>query len=146
MSEKYESHYSHGKQITPAQYIAEIMCEKKAKLQGKDLPQKFWTIKPWEAYFRMQVTMANRLLKKWSDVAIVRALRSQAAFNIYSLGAPHLVDIIRSEQTIVDTKAAALKDFVPVVRPDVTAQPRKIKSKRNALSALKELDNGEEES
>ena len=42
MTNKYPSRYSNGKQVSAAQYITEVICEHKAKIDGLDLNYKFW--------------------------------------------------------------------------------------------------------
>ena len=42
MQNKYPSKYSNNKTVSAAQYITEIICEKKAKREGKDLHYIFW--------------------------------------------------------------------------------------------------------
>jgi hypothetical protein len=95
---KYKSKYSNS-EVTAAQYITELICEKLAQKKQTDLPQKFWTLPEWKRFFAQQVISANSLLKLYSATAIIRALRNKAAFGIYSLRAPHLDSIIELEET-----------------------------------------------
>ena len=46
----YISKYSNGKEVSDAQYITEIICEKKAKREKKDLHYRFWLNKEWENF------------------------------------------------------------------------------------------------
>lgn len=98
----YPSKYSNNQWIRPDQYIIEIICEKKAKKDNIDLPLQFWKNKEWEKFFKSQLRKCRSLLKKYSHVAIVKALKDQRAYSIYSLFAPWLEDIIQSYQHEID--------------------------------------------
>jgi len=45
--DKYISKYSNGKQVSAAQYITELICENKARIEQKDLHYRFWNNKEW---------------------------------------------------------------------------------------------------
>lgn len=94
---KYPSKYSNGKEVSAAQYITELICEKKAKKDSRDLHYRFWVNKEWEKYYRDQIASAHKLLKKYPEVAIIRALNNPQTSKIYSLRAPHLPPIIEQE-------------------------------------------------
>lgn len=138
ISKKYPSKYSNGKQVSAAQYITEIICEKKAKLDKKDLHFKFWINNEWSRFYKDQIASANRLLKKYSDTAIVRALNNQKAQKIYSLRAPFLIPIIEQEEKILQAQNTELS--LDLQRPEkvVFGTPKKNK---NIISKLKDLDN-----
>lgn len=136
---RYPSKYSNGKEVTAAQYITEIICEKKAKLNKKDLHYKFWTNKEWSAFYRNQIASAHKLLEKYSDVAIVRGLNNQQASKIYSLRAPHLIPIIESEQKKLDSENTSIT--LDLHRPkDIRFGP-KSKTNKNIFSKLRDIDN-----
>lgn len=135
---QYPSKYSNGKQVSAAQYITEIICEKKAKLNKKDLHYRFWTNKEWERFYKDQIASANKLLKKYSDTAVVRALNNPKAAKIYSLRAPFLLPIIESEQELVDSQNTELS--LDLTRPEKVVFGISQK-KNNIISKLKDLDN-----
>ena len=139
MSQKqYPSKYSNGKQVSAAQYITEIICENKAKLNKQDLHYRFWTNKEWEKFYKDQIASANKLLKKYSDTAIVRALNSSKAQKIYSLRAPFLIPIIEAEEQIFQSENKELS--LDLNRPDKVVFGT-FKKQRNIISKLKDLDN-----
>ncbi len=141
MSNKYPSKYSNGKMVSAAQYITEIICEKKAKLTGQDLHYRFWTNKKWSVYYRNQIGSANKLLEKYSETAIVKALNTKEAAKIYSLRAPHLLPIIEQQQTILETQNKSLSiEFDR--KANKTFKASDATSKKGILSKLKDLDNG----
>jgi len=137
---RYPSKYSNGKQVSAAQYITEIICENRAKMLKKDLHYRFWSTKEWAVYYRNQIGSANKLLEKYSDTAIVRALNNPKAAKIYSLRAPHLVPIIEQEQTMLDSQNKELTLEINRVS-DPSFQSKSFNNKKGILSKLKDIDN-----
>lgn len=134
---KYISKYSNGKTVTASQYITEIICENKAKKEGKDLHFRFWSNKEWSAYYRNQIATANKLVAKYPEKAIINALKNKKAEKIYSLRAPHLIAIIEQEAKILDAMNTELSKQYD--RTEV----KKFKNsptQNNILSRLKELE------
>ena len=80
--------------ISYQQLIVEMICQRAAKKDQKDLPQRFWTLKPWAQYYRHQITLCARLCKEYDPKIIIKALRDPKGRKIYSLGAPHLKGLI----------------------------------------------------
>lgn len=140
MSDKlYPSKYSNGKQVTAAQYITEIICERKAKNSKKDLHYRFWTNKLWEKFYKDQIASAHKLLKKYSDTAIIRALNSDQAQKIYSLRAPFLAPIIDQEEQKLQSQNQELS--LKLSRPSIVNFDRNSTKQSNIISKLKDLDN-----
>jgi len=135
----YPSKYSNGKQVTAAQYITEIICERKAKNTKKDLHYRFWTNKLWEKFYKDQIASAHKLLKKYEDTAIIRALNSDKAQKIYSLRAPFLIPIIEQEQEKLQNENKELS--LKLHRPVNVNFNRFIQKQSNIISKLKDLDN-----
>jgi hypothetical protein len=139
-NKKYPSKYSNGKEVGAAQYITELICEKRAKLNKLDLHYRFWLNKEWSAFYRNQIGSAHKLLKKYSDVAIVRALNNPKTERIYSLRAPHLLPIIELEQAKFDSENTAIT--IDLKRPkSIRFGSNKKDNKKNIFSKLKDIDN-----
>lgn len=120
---RYLSKYSgEEKFVNAAQFIAEIVCEKKARAAKKDLPIKFWNLQEWKAEYRKQLNMAYRLLKTFSAAAILNALRHTNAFAIGSLGNPRLKPIIEQEQQILNTKLATKPNNIVEYNTDIVTE------------------------
>ena len=141
MSEKkYPSKYSNGKLVSAAQYITEIICEKRAKMNKQDLHYRFWVNKEWSKFYRDQIASANKLLKKYSDTAILRGLSNPKASKIYSLRAPFLIPIIEDEEQKAQSQNTKLS--LELSRPDEVVFGHTIlKKSTNIISKLKDLDN-----
>lgn len=136
----YPSRYSNGKDVSAAQYITELICEHKARIEKLDLHYRFWTNKEWSRYYRDQIATANKLLQKYSPKAIIRALNDKKSEKIYSLRAPHLLPIIDQHEAIIKTENTDLSEDID--RSDNKTFRQKTRSKNSILSRLKELDDG----
>lgn len=134
---KYISKYSNDKFVTAAQYITELICENKAKKDGKDLHFRFWTNKEWASYYRNQIATANKLVAKYPEKAIVNALKNKKAEKIYSLRAPHLIAIIENEARILEASNTTLSQNYD---RSENKSFKKSENQKNILSKLKELD------
>src|SRR5687768_11913796 len=100
---KFESNYGGG-HITAAQYLAELMCERIAKKNKKELGPRFWNTSLWKRTFCSQVLAANHLLKLYNSKAIVAALKEVPW--AYSLRAEFLDPVIKDKQERMDRQAA----------------------------------------
>jgi len=142
MAEKYISKYSNNKQVTPAQYVTEIVCEHKAQMEGKDLHHRFWQNNDyWAKYYRNQIATANKLIKKHGDIPVVRALQNRKASRIYSLRSPVLARIIKEEAQKYEKEN---KTLTKVFNRNKDTKLRKDRQKKNILSKLKEIDDEQE--
>ncbi len=103
---KYPSKYSPNKWVTGSQYIVELVCERKARKDKKDLPTQFWKLKEWATFYRSQVNTANSLVKKYGVEAVIAALKNKNNYWMYSLRAPGFEDIVKQEKRVLVKRAA----------------------------------------
>ncbi len=102
---EYRSKYSlEENYVTAAQYITELICEKKALYENRILSYHFWKTKEWKEFFKQQIPTANKLLEKYSAKAIIMAIRDKRSYNTYSLRSPQLIKIIEEKQKEIDSK------------------------------------------
>lgn len=138
---RYESRYGGGF-ITPAQYIAEVMCERVAKKNKKDLPIKFWNLPAHKRNFMVTILAANALLKLYHPKAIIAALRKSPT--VYSLRAPWLDAIIQEEQEKLDKfveEVSTTPSPSPAKDIDTSEKPREsFVSQQSTLNKLRGLD------
>lgn len=134
---KYLSKYSNDKTVSAAQYITELVCERKALKDKKDLHYRFWLSKEWEKFFKNQIGSAHKLLKTYSDKAIINALLTAQGKKIYSLRAPHLLSIIEQEQKKLESANNLFTKHVDR-KKDVSYSKNKIK--KGIISKLKDLE------
>jgi hypothetical protein len=125
--------------VSAAQYIVELICEKKAKFDKKDLHYRFWVNKEWSAYYRNQIATANKLVKKYNPLAIVKALQDDKTANTYSLRAPFLIPIIEHYEKLIDSQN---KDFSKTIDRSLNKKHKtNISKTKNILSILEDIDN-----
>lgn len=133
-----------GNYISGGQYLAETMCSRIAKHQGKSLCHRFWSSEPWERTFLLQLRHANSLLKIYSIDEIRGALNSPEGKRIYSLGAKFLDPLISKERHRIQTQAALPKPepkIRPAEAPSQVEPPRPIFSMNSSpLKKLRDLD------
>jgi hypothetical protein len=139
MTKKYISKYSNNKEVSAAQYITELICENRAKKENLDLHYRFWVNAEWASYYRNQIATAYKLVKKYDDIAIIRALKSQKAAKIYSLRAPHLGPIIEEEQKKLDSENKNLTLNLNRVE-NIKFGSKTKKRTKNIFSKLKDID------
>ena len=134
---KYISKYSNGKSVTAAQYITELICENKARIDNKDLHYRFWNNKEWSSFYKSQIFTAHRLLKKHSAKAIILAIKDKKCYRIYSLRSKFLVPVVKKYEKILSQEN---KD-VTIDLDRGKSTYKKHKNNNNILSKLKDLDN-----
>lgn len=141
-SNKYPSKYSNGKKVSAAQYITEMICEKKAKKDKVDIHYRFWLNKEWSSFYRNQIASANKLLSKYDDMAIIKALSSPKMSNIYSLRYPNLESIIKEEQLKLDAQSIKLEQSkIDYNRVDQHNYRKQFKQNKSIISKIEEIDN-----
>jgi hypothetical protein len=140
---KYK-HESTGDYCTCAAYIAEIMCRKNAENKNVgSLPYKFWNKKPWDWTFKKQLFMANKLLKEFSEEAVVKAINSDKFKKIFSLNHPNALSIIREMQEYLDSIPET--NQVIEVKEDPKIRKSSYGNKKRTLKSLSGVKNGKKE-
>lgn len=139
---KYK-HESTGDHCTCSQYVAAIMCQRNAENKNEgSLPYKFWSKKPWDWTYKKQLWAANKLLKIYSEEALVKAIHSDEFKGIFSLNHPKVNCIIRKYELLL--KAQNEK---PQQKIDVQHNPthrKKSYGKKSILNKLRDIEDGKE--
>jgi sulfur relay (sulfurtransferase) DsrC/TusE family protein len=137
--EKFKSRYTTtDKDITPAQFLAEKICERIARKNKTVLTDQFWNQTKWKRTFLYQVQIANSLLKIYSWQAILSALKKNPG--VYSLNAKFLDPHIKCEQEILDREVIKPKEVQPLELADPTAKPRpSFTEQKSTRAKLREL-------
>lgn len=143
---KFRSKYTNEDyDITPAQYLAEFLSERKAKKDGKNLPVKFWNVPPFKGTFFQQMKLANKLLKEYDVRIILTALRELKY--VYSLANKKLLAKIKEldSKKKAEEARAAIQPIVTLMEDafglDVTVvqtEPVESKPKRKSQRGLLE--------
>lgn len=137
---KFPSKYSNGKEVTAAQYLAELICERVAKKNQKDLHYRFWLHPEWEKEYKGQVAAANKLLSQFDIKHIIGGLNSYRGQKIYSLRAPHLIDMIKQ---YMKTNPMPTKNHnTPQIERDIKTYGRNTTKNNSILDKLRNIDDG----
>lgn len=134
---QYKSRFTdHNKDLTAAQWLAEQMCERQAAAQNKRLPIKFWsTDTEWNKIWVLQAIFASRLLKKYSEQAIIAAINSKRGRTVYSLANKFLIPLIETAQNDLACKTDTVKEELRQKEAQVE-QPRPNFNKSQSLRDL----------
>ena len=134
--DKYISKYSNGKSVSAAQYITELICENKARIDKKDLHYRFWHNKEWASFYKSQIFTAHRLLKKHSAKAIILAIKDKKCYRVYSLRSKFLTPVIKNYEK---TLSKQNKD-VTIDLDRTKSTYKQHKNTKNILSKLRDLE------
>jgi len=140
MDKKYHSLFGADSNITPAQYLAELICKKSADSQKITLPKKFWSDRDkwivWAKKYQVEIIAANKLLKLYKPLAIINALKSNKAYKVQSLYNKWLTNIITEEQRKIDQLSEV--ETCLKINTNIKSTPTKKIGKKNKLSGLKD--------
>ena len=107
-SKKYDSQFdafseNEEAKITDGNRLCEKIFQKRANVsnEGK-LPDKFWNLPKYQGSYTGQIVAVNRLLQKYSMLAISKAIDSKEAKYILSFRNKKLIPIIEKYQKEVD--------------------------------------------
>jgi len=96
---RYPSRYGGSDNfVTGTQYIIELICEKKARLDNRILPLKFWNHPDWANFYKRWLRQVYKLLKEFDERAIIAALKSKESGCRWSLHTEFMIGLIRKEQ------------------------------------------------
>lgn len=140
---------STGIMCNAAQYVAEIMCIRKAEKENKgNLAFKFWN-KSQKKSYQGQIVAAHRLIDEFGDKVLISFINSEKGKNIYSLGFYHPIPFVKEmlknfastfqEPTIIEEA----KEKIDVNQKQRTSFVGKKKSPFTKIKNL-ENKNGEE--
>jgi hypothetical protein len=140
---KYK-HTSTGDYCTCAAYLAEMMCLRLAEHKNEgNLTHKFWNKKPWDWTFKQQLFTANSLIKKYGELAVVKAVNSPFLSKVFSLKNKRVVPEIKRQLKIIEEQANKKQELDVKEKP--TAR-KKSYGKKTGLNKLRGLKDGKKES
>jgi hypothetical protein len=107
-SRKYDSQFdafseNEEAKITDGNRLCEKIFQKRANVsnEGK-IPDKFWNLPKYKGSYTGQIVAANKLLQKYSMLAISKAIDSKDAKYVLSFRNKKLIPIIEKYQKEVD--------------------------------------------
>ena len=145
----YLSKYGAG-YISPNKYLAELMCERFAQSQGKELGHFFWRDSYWKKKFLQQIQQVNILLEKFSPHILLKVIEHTDLKWVYSWGAKSniipLAEHLQREEDKQEDILTQYRESYEGEIVDVNEVPRTgyIKSgQKKQWDKLKELDREE---
>lgn len=143
---------SSGVMCSVAQYIAEVMCLRKAEKENKgNLPLKFWNTEKRKKSYQGQIVATQRLIAEFGEDVVLAFINSDGGKFIYSLGffspVPFIKEKIAAFSRTYTAREITISD--PVEKIDVNIKPAPVfNNKKSKFSKLKELEkkNGENQS
>ena len=141
---------STGEPCNAAQFVAEIVCIRKRERENKgSLEYKFWS-KSHQDEYQTQIKVAWKLIKKFSEQALVRYINSPKGKNIYSLGFLHksgkyvlvLYFVQDGVSDCYDTIQKEALEEKPEVKVNENKEYKPVKGgyKKNRLSKIRRID------
>ena len=134
---QYPSRYSPGGWVSAPQYITELICEKKAQKEQKELPIKFWEIKDWCKYYKYQITLANKLIKSHGEDVVIAALKDNRCWSTYSLRAPRLKEVIAEKEK---EKVERTQNTEYNIKDSEEVRHKTGNNQKSIISKLRDLD------
>ena len=137
---KYKSP-STGDFCTPAEYVAELICQKQAKHEKLGtLPYKFWNTPKWKKIYIRQVSLANKLIKEYGEEPVIKFVSSKAGSKTISLGARNVKSEIEKIKISLDN--APKRDTIQTVETSQAVfTSRKTFGVKTLIQRLKEVEN-----
>lgn len=149
-TKKYKSS-STGEPCTAAQYIAEMVCIRKRERENTgSLAFKFWN-SAFKKEYQTQIRVANKLIKKFSEKALLKYLNSDKGKNVYSLGFLHksgkfvLITKFVEEgvkKTFQQIEEEDKKEKRVLEAPNMEYKPRSKRANNTLLTKLRKIEDG----
>ena len=154
-TQKYKS-ISTGQPCSAAQYIAELVCiRRREKENTGSLEYKFWN-KSKNAEYQTQVRAASKIIKKFSEKALLHYLNSPSGKNVYSLGFLHkskkfvlilkFVEegVAKSVKILEQQEKKQTKKTVLDPPEKLEYKSRKPRKQKNLFSQIRNIENNED--
>ena len=140
MKRKYTSIYGAKNLLTAAQYLAELIIEKRSKKQNEKLPSRFWTLpeyKKWKLILQSENIHACELLKKYDEDCVINGFNCYECDVILTLKNKKL-DMASQRFQKEKDKVEKVKEIVELNTTTIDVLPRKNKVfAKNRLSRLR---------
>ena len=134
---KYK-HQTTGDYCTCAAYVAEIMCIRNAEHKNEgSLPYKFWNKKPWNWTFKRQLMVARKLIKKYSETALIQAIHCHKLKSTFSLNNKRVLPVLKQCQKSIDKEQSKKQELNVKQNP---VNRKKTYGKKSALNKLRSID------
>ena len=138
---RFPSNYGGG-DITPAQYIIELICAKKAAMSKTNLSYKFWYTTEWSSFFKRWLRQVHILLKKYDALAIINALNDEKSGKRWSIHTDFMLNLIDEHSKKLKKENKSKKVFMDEETEQriKNSKPRPPQIKNALFEALNETE------
>ena len=137
-----KSIFGSEKELSEAQYLAEIMCKRMAEIKKTYLPPLFWKMDEWidwKKKIHIENIAANKLLKLYSMKAILLALNDRRASYVQSYHNKTLPRLIQEYQRKLEAEQQSIDNKPAIeINTDIFTLPTKIPAQKNKLNKLRD--------
>jgi len=135
---------STGEYCTVAQYIAEILIQRKAEADNKgSLAYKFWNKTQKKNYTR-QVQAVSTLIGKFGESAVFDYIINTNK-RVYSASPKWVKEAVEKHKSVLDRQPKQKIEVTEVSRDNIESQPRKTFGKKTLFSKLRNIDGKNQE-
>ena len=135
---------STGEYCTVAQYIAEILIQRKAEADNKgSLAYKFWNKTQKKNYTR-QVQAVSTLIGKFGESAVFDYIINTNK-RVYSASPKWVKEAVEKHKSVLDRRPKQKIEVTEVSRDNIESQPRKTFGKKTLFSKLRSTDGKSQE-
>jgi len=135
---------STGEYCTVAQYIAEILIQRKAEADNKgSLAYKFWNKTQKKNYTR-QVQAVSTLIGKFGESAVFDYIINTNK-RVYSASPKWVKEAVEKHKSVLDRRPKQNIEVTEVSRDNIESQPRKTFGKKTLFSKLRSTDGKSQE-
>lgn len=138
---RFPSNYGGGN-ITPAQYIIELICAKKASMSNTKLSYKFWHTTEWSSFFKRWLRQVHVLLRKYDALAVINALNDKRAGKRWSLHSEFMLNLIDEHDKKLKKENKAKKQFMDeeTAQRIMNSRPRAPQITKHPLDILNDIE------
>ena len=135
---------STGEYCTVAQYIAEILIQRKAEADNKgSLAYKVWNKTQKKNYTR-QVQAVSTLIGKFGESAVFDYIINTNK-RVYSASPKWVKEAVEKHKSVLDRRPKQKIEVTEVSRDNIESQPRKTFGKKTLFSKLRSTDGKSQE-
>ena len=137
---------STGEYCDVAQYVAEIMCQRKCENDNEgSLAYKFWNKKQKKSY-QGQVVAARKLVQQFGEDALIKYINSPRGKKTKSLGffnpRPFVKKEVELMRKVIDQQPKSEENVVKKI--DNTSKPQKAFGTKNLFSKIQKAERNDD--
>lgn len=120
--------------------MAEVMCERRAKSLGKELPDRFWALPEWKKFFVYQASLISKLVRQHGRLVLLCAIIKKLDRRIWSVRHPAVLSAIEQTKKEIRHKKFQSHDKIPYLNVVDTSGIGRIYNSSTILDILDEFE------